>query len=176
VLASSSVPGGFPPVRIPVEIDGRCYEELHVDGGASDEVIFRSFMVTDANRLAGLSGAWAPPRSTLYVISNGKVYADPSCVKPRILPQLNASFRSLIYGKTRDEFYRIYLNCLETGVDFRLAAIPQDLQIVSTGSLRIDPEDQQRIIQAGYRLGRTAPSGEGWRGVPPRAHPPRPAP
>src|SRR5262249_45322760 len=76
VLASSSVPGGFPPVRIPVEIDGRCYEELHVDGGASDEVIFRSFMVTDANRLAGLSGAWAPPGSTLYVISNGKIYAD----------------------------------------------------------------------------------------------------
>ena len=39
------------------------------------------------------------------------------------------SFRSIIYGKTRDELYRIYLNCLETGVDFHLTAVPQNFKL-----------------------------------------------
>jgi hypothetical protein len=165
VLASCSVPGAFPPVRIPVQIDGRWYEELHADGGANDGIIFRSFMVSDLNRVNGLSGAWAPPGSTLYVISNGKLYADPKCVKPRILSELEATARSLMYGKTRDELYRIYLNCLETGMNFRLAAIPQDLQI-GTASLDLSREDQTTIVAAGFEMGRVAPNGPGWRDLP----------
>jgi predicted acylesterase/phospholipase RssA len=35
LLASSSIPGSFPPVYIEVETpDGRKYNEIHVDGGA----------------------------------------------------------------------------------------------------------------------------------------------
>ena len=33
ILASSSIPGAFPPVMIKVEIDGVSYDEMHVDGG-----------------------------------------------------------------------------------------------------------------------------------------------
>jgi hypothetical protein len=167
VLASCSVPGGFPPVRIPVEIDGRWYDELHVDGGANDGVIFRSFMVSDLNRSAGRPGAWAPTGSTLYVINNGKIYADTKCARPWIGDMLDAAARSLLYGKSRDEFYRIYLNCLETGVDFRLASIPQDLSIGGgSGALNVPREEQRRIVSAGYQLGRVAPAGEGWRDLP----------
>ena len=164
--ASSSVPGAFPPVRIPVEVNGKKYEELHVDGGASDEVIFRPFMVSDLNRRAGRPGAVAPPGSTLYIISNGKLYADPKCVKPRILPQIKASVRSMIYGKGRDEFYRIYLNCLETGVDFRLTAIPDDLPL-GHDSMRLTPEEQHLLVETGEKIGRVVPNGQGWRDLPP---------
>ena len=80
---------------------------------------------------------------TLYVINNGKVYADPSCVAPRIPAEVNASFRSVLYGKGRDEFYRIYFNCLETGVQFRMAAVPQDVPL-GLASLRIDRADIDR--------------------------------
>jgi hypothetical protein len=170
VLASGSVPGGFPPVRIPVEIDGKCYEEMHVDGGVSDEVIFRSFMVSDLNRTNGRPGAWAPPGSSLYIINNSKLYATPSCVKPLIVPELSATYRSIIYGKGRDEFYRIYLNCLETGVDFRLTSIPEDTKI-GTASLRLEEEDQRTLVEVGLRLGRAAPNGEGWRTLPPGTDP-----
>lgn len=167
VLASSSVPGAFPPVKIAVEIDGRTYEELHVDGGVSDEVIFRAFMVADLNRLAGIPGAIAPAGSVLYVVNNGKMYAEPSCVEPRVIPMLNASFRSVVYGKTRDELYRIYLNCLETGVGFRHTAIPQDLQLGDTSALGISREDQEKIYAAGVGIGRTAGAGDHWRDLPP---------
>ena len=33
-----------------------------------------------------------------------------------------------IGGKTRDELYRIYLNCLQTGMDFRLTAVPREMR------------------------------------------------
>src|SRR5205823_12444069 len=124
------------PVSIPVEIDGRWYEELHVDGGVNDEVIFRAFMVADLNRAAGRPGAVAPPGSALYVICNGKLYAERRCVPRRILPLFRASGRSIVYGKTRDELYRIYLNCLETGVAFRLAAVGQALPLSNEGSIQ----------------------------------------
>src|SRR5262249_17439267 len=35
LTASASVPGVFPPVMIEVEKDGKKYQEMHVDGGAS---------------------------------------------------------------------------------------------------------------------------------------------
>jgi hypothetical protein len=172
ILASSSIPGAFPPVRIPVEIDGRHYEELHVDGGVSDEVIFRAFMVADLNRMNGGGGWWAPPGSTLYVVSNGKLYADPECVSPvRVLRLVRASFRSVIYGKMRDELYRIYLNCLETGVDFRLTAIPQHVRVSTSGSLQLPRDDQQRLFAVGRRIGTAGGGCPVWRDLPPGTDP-----
>jgi hypothetical protein len=172
VLASMAIPGALPPVRIPVEIDGRHYEELHVDGGVSDEVIFRAFMVGDLNRARGVPGAHAPPGSMLYVITNGKLYAEPGCVRPKIVPALAASYRSIIYGKSRDELYRIYLNCLETGVGFRLASVSQDLTFDgSEGALALTKADQWRLHAEGVRLGARASTGEEWRDLPPGTDP-----
>lgn len=168
ILASSSIPGAFPPVHIPVEIDGKVYEELHVDGGVSDEVIFRAFMVADLNRMHGGTGAWSPPGSTLYVVSNGKLYADPECINPvRVVRLVRASFRSVIYGKMRDELYRIYLNCLETGVDFRLTAIPQDMKLSTSGSLQLPRDDQQKLFETGRKMGKVPGCCPVWRDLAP---------
>jgi hypothetical protein len=158
-------------VRIKVEIDGRQYEELHVDGGASDEVIFRAFMVGDLNRRVGAPGALAPPGSVLYVVSNGKLFIEPKCIRPRLTDMLGAASRSILYAKARDELYRIYLNCLETGVDFRLVAVPDDFSVSAPGTLGPSPEDQARLYQIGTRYGAHPGTGEGWRDVPPGTDP-----
>jgi hypothetical protein len=172
ILATSSIPGVFPPVRIEVEINGCRYDELHVDGGASDEVIFRAFMVADLNRAAGMPGAYAPAGSRLYVISNGKLYADPKCVRPHLTNTVSAAARSIIYGKTRDEMYRIYWNCLESGMEFRLTAVPQDFRLQRSGGLTVTPEDQHRLFDEGRRIGvRTTMAGDGWRDLPPGTDP-----
>ena len=34
LLASASIPAAFPPVMFDVEVNGRSYQEMHVDGGA----------------------------------------------------------------------------------------------------------------------------------------------
>lgn len=166
LLASASVPLAFPPVRIPVEVDGCRYEELHVDGAASDEVIFRPFMVSDLNRANGVAGAVAPAGSVLYVLVNGKIYADPSCVPQRIFPLVSASFASVRYGKSRDELYRIYLNCLETGVSFRSTAIPQDVRIEGDGPLGVSDASQQEFVRVGMAVGRRPGLAPEWRDLP----------
>lgn len=166
LLASASVPVAFPPVRIPVEVDGRCYEELHVDGGASDEVIFRPFMVTDLNRANGVPGGVAPAGSVLYLINNGKLYADPSCVRPNLFSLLNATAFSIIYGKTRDEHYRIYLNCLETGVLFRSTAIAREVPVGAAGALGVDEASQREFYRLGVEAGRVPGQAPGWRDLP----------
>ena len=38
ILASASVPGVFPPVRISVEVGNVHYDELHVDGGVANQL------------------------------------------------------------------------------------------------------------------------------------------
>src|SRR5690606_18327346 len=36
--ASASIPGAFPPVMLDVTVDGKRYEEMHVDGGATTQM------------------------------------------------------------------------------------------------------------------------------------------
>src|SRR6185503_6467152 len=38
LLASAAIPGAFPPTLVDVEADGKRYQEMHVDGGASSQV------------------------------------------------------------------------------------------------------------------------------------------
>jgi hypothetical protein len=38
MLASAAIPGAFPPVMFDVEANGKTYEEMHVDGGATTQV------------------------------------------------------------------------------------------------------------------------------------------
>jgi hypothetical protein len=170
ILASGSIPGVFPPARIDVEIDGRCYEELHVDGGVNDEVVFRPFMVAALNRARGVPGAVAPPGSTLYVVNNGKLYVAPTCVKTRVLPELSVAARATFYAKARDEHYRIYLNCLETGVEFRTTAVPQEMEI-GTEALKLTVAEQHRLYDTGRGIGLVTPTGAGWQDLPPGTDP-----
>ena len=170
ILASSSIPLALPPVKIHLEIDGVGYDELHVDGGVCDEVIFRSFMVGDRNRAAGLPGALAPQGSTLHIINNGKLFADPGCVKG-FFDIVSASLEGILYHKSRDELHRIYLTCLQTGVEFRSTEVPRNLDI-SGGTLNLSPEEQKLLYETGRRFGPAAMNGgEGWRDVPPGGDP-----
>jgi hypothetical protein len=165
ILASSAVPGALPPVQIPVEIDGHAYQEIHVDGGVSDKVFFRAFMVGALNQVAGVPGTWAPPGSTLYVINNDRLYAEPSCVRG-LFSALSAAVGDIYSNKSRDELFRIYLNCLQTGLAFRVTAVPQDIS-VGRDALRLAVEDQQKLYEAGRRAGQAGPDGSGWRATPP---------
>jgi hypothetical protein len=165
VLASASVPGVLPAVKLSVEMDGVCYDELHGDGASSDGAFFRPYMVGDRNRLAGINAALAPPGSTLHVIINGKAYSQTTCVRS-IVDRFKAAADSVLSNKRRDELYRIFFNCLQTGVAYRQTELPRELDITA-GILEVTPEQQQRLFEVGYRIGRGAPGGEGWRDFPP---------
>ena len=73
MLASVSIPGVFPPVYFDVEIDGRKYDEMHVDGGVVMEVfgyglsLFQNPSIADRSRVETCS---------IYVIQNSKLATE----------------------------------------------------------------------------------------------------
>ena len=64
LLASSSIPGAFPPVLIDVEANGKRFQEMHVDGGVGGQ-----FFVAPAALMASTS-SFRIPATQLYVVVN----------------------------------------------------------------------------------------------------------
>ena len=70
LLASSAIPGPFPPVYIEVEANGRRFLEMHVDGGVNGPM----YVAPDSYLFPGADKRL--PMSQLYVFLNGKVRPD----------------------------------------------------------------------------------------------------
>src|SRR5260370_5399094 len=74
MLASTAIPGIFPPVMIDVEVDGKRYQEMHVDGGVMTQVFLSP--PTLVHELNDPTGPYARKQHA-YVIRNGRV--EPRC-------------------------------------------------------------------------------------------------
>jgi len=70
MVASASVPVAFPPVYITVELDGKRYDEMHVDGGAFTRVFLWGGGFTVALASQELGNESLNRRARLYVIRN----------------------------------------------------------------------------------------------------------
>ena len=82
ILASASIPGAFPPVNISVTVDGKPYNEMHVDGGVTRQV----FLYPPSYRPKAVDKAigWKPKR-TVYIIRNNKIQPEYAEVKPKLI-------------------------------------------------------------------------------------------
>ena len=159
LVASASVPGVFPPVNIKVNADGRVYDEIHVDGGTSNQAfLFPSqFSILSASKAAGVKR-----NRTLYVIRNGKVSPQYSVVKPKLASIVGKSISSLIKTQGIGDLYRMYANAQRDGMAFRAIWIPENFT-------KVEPEPFDRaymnsLFQVGYQMGR---QGIPWSSVPP---------
>jgi predicted acylesterase/phospholipase RssA len=161
LLASAAIPAFFPPVEVPIEVDGRPLVERHVDGGVTQNVFFRPPQVPPEFRTR-------PPAeflfgSDLYVVVAGKLYADPEVVRPKVLKIAAGSVSSLIYAQTRVELVKLYTTTMITGMNYHLAAIPQDFA-APTDSTTFEPSAMERLFEEGRRQALT---GTAWRSCPP---------
>src|ERR1019366_3467109 len=139
LLASATLPGVFAPVRIQVQVGGKNYDELHVDGGVTRQVFIAPslFSLSSGNRRAATT-------RRLYVIRNGKIDPEWQSVSENVL---SITQRSIA---TRD------------GIDFNLASIPSDFSDVSA-----EPFDQRymnALFDRGYDL---ASRNYSWMKAPP---------
>jgi predicted acylesterase/phospholipase RssA len=160
-LASAAIPAFFPPVEIPVEVDGRRLVERHIDGGTTQNLFFRPPYIPleyrhrpPADYLAG---------TDLYVIVAGKLYADPEQVSPKVLKIASASVSTLIYAETRVELLRLYTASMLTGMNYHQASIPQDFP-APKDSAEFNPEAMSRLFEEGRR---EVLLGKAWRSSPP---------
>jgi predicted acylesterase/phospholipase RssA len=159
LVASSSIPGVFPPVNIKVVADGKSYDEMHVDGGTSNQAfLFPSqFSVREAVSKSGLKRNW-----TLYVIRNGKISPEYSAVKPRLMAIVGKSISSLIKTQGIGDLYRMYSNAQRDGMKFNAIWIPESFTKVEPQPF--DRTFMNELFHVGLEMGRN--------GIPWAKHPP----
>ena len=148
LLASASVPGGFPPVLIDVEAQGKRFQEMHVDGGLGGQ-----FFVAPLQLTASTSD-YRLPATQLYTIVNTNMQREFEVVDrfaPKILTQ---SITMAVPVDTRLMLDRTYVVAKRSGVGFNVATIPASFNAPSRGPF--DSDYMGALFQTGYEQGRSA--------------------
>lgn len=158
ILASAAIPGAFPPVRIPVTVNGKRYEELHVDGGTTREV----FVLPVQAPFSAFDKLYPrPPDRRVYVIKNGKITPEYEIVEPKTLTIAARSISTLIKSQNWGELYRIRRMAADDNVAFNFLSIPESFSFTTTEIY--DPKYQRAL----FEIGREAGLAHDWLDAPP---------
>lgn len=158
MLASASIPGAFPPVYFNVEVEGKKYDEMHVDGGVITEVfgygpsLFENPAVED--KLAHAC--------RIYVIRNGKLATEPQQVPRKGLKIAARSIDTLMKTHSWQDMYRLYFIAHRNNVEFNYVSIPDNY--VFSGKEMFDEKEMKKMFDTGFEM---AKSGYKWNNVPP---------
>ncbi len=164
MLASSAIGGAFPPVYIPVEADGQRYDEMHVDGGTSNQVFLypAALDMRDASEQAGVQR-----KREVFVIRNARISPQWEAVEPRFGQIAVRSVATLIKTQGIGDLFRIYVGARRDGMAYHLASIPDDFQAESRS--QFDPVYMRQLFDFAYELAR---NGYPWVREPPGFAPP----
>ena len=158
LLASASIPGAFPPVRIKVRAEGRTYEELHVDGGVTQQV----FVPPPSLAARDLAAATKPSTRRLFIIRNGKISPEWEAVEGDVFSISRRSVFTLVKNQSIGDLFRIYATAQSEGTDFNLAAISSGFSV--RWAEPFDQSYMQVLYEEGYRSGF---QGYRWMKAPP---------
>jgi len=164
MIASASIPAGFPPTMIDVEVDGKRYQEMHVDGGIMAQV----FAYPAAIRVKEQAAAAGFTRERrLYVIRNARLDPDWAHVERSTMSIAGRAVASLIHTQGIGDLFRIYATAQRDGVDFNLTFIPSSFNFPHKEEF--DNEYMRQLYAVGYDQ---AVKGVPWAKVPPYFSPP----
>lgn len=150
IKASSAIPGAFPPVKIPVVVDGKSYDELHVDGGTTREVFVSPINVPFSTYDALYSKR---PIRRLYVVKNGKAVPEQTVVQAKTLDIATRSIATLIKSQNIGEVYRIWRMSRDNGADFNFIAVPPSFSVEAKEAF--DPVYLEALFETGREIGRS---------------------
>ena len=160
MVASAAIPGAFPPMMIDVEVNGRKYQEMHVDGGATAQVFVYppGINVREFQKTAGTTDR----KRTLYIIRNSRIDADWAQVERKTLKVMGRAVSSLIQSQGRGDLYSIYVLTQRDGLDYNLAFIPKDFN--APHPAEFDRAYMNTLFNRGYAM---AEKGYDWQKQPP---------
>jgi hypothetical protein len=159
MIASASIPGGLPPVMINVQVDGKHYQEMHVDGGTMAQV-FAYPSAISAKEMAAATGF--SRERTLYVIRNARLDPDWAQVQRSTMSIAGRAVASLIQQQGIGDLYRIYATSQRDGVDFNLGFIPSTFD--EPHKEEFDNTYMRALYDVGYAM---ALKGFPWQKLPP---------
>lgn len=159
IIASTAIPGGFPPVMIDVEVDGKKYQEMHVDGGTVAQV----FVYPPAVKLNALAKQQDASRErNLYIIRNSRLDPEWSNTKRQVISISKRAIGSLIHTQGIGDLYRIYVTAKRDGVAYNLAHIPADFD--EEHRMEFDTKYMRALYNLAYEQ---SVNGYKWKTAPP---------
>jgi len=149
ILASSAIPGVFPPVYFDVEVDSKHYEEMHVDGGTTKQVFFLYDVLQGfENALKEKKIDLARIKYKIYVIRNG--YIDPIWkeVPDKLLSIAERAIDTMTNAQGLGDIYQLYdFTRMDKG-DFNLAYIPS--AHISRAKELFDRDEMRSLFDLGF--------------------------
>lgn len=159
MIASASIPAGFPPTMIDVEAGGKRYQEMHVDGGTVAQVFLYppTINVGAQDRAVGFSR-----ERKAYIIRNARLDPDWANVERSTMTIAGRAIASLIHTQGIGDLFRIYTTTQRDGVDFNLTFIPASFNFPHKEEF--DNEYMRKLYDTGYEQG---VKGVRWAKTPP---------
>ncbi len=160
LLASASIPGAFPPIRIAVNAGGDVLHEQHVDGGTTKQVFLlpgQLMLKTAVDKRYQVN-----PRRRLYIIRNGRIEPEYKVVESNTLSIAQRSISTLIKNQGIGDLYQLYALARRNGISYNLAFIPVSFPDTSTEPF--DKKYMQSLYDLGFEKGK---AGYKWTKTPP---------
>ena len=130
LLASAAIPGAFPPVMIDVMADGKHYQEMHVDGGATSELFLYPSSLSVMALKEGVVSRYKNRQA--YIIRNARLDSEWRQIERNTLSIMGRAVDQLIQTQGGGDIYRTYLVTQRDGVGFNLAYIGPDFKATHT--------------------------------------------
>ena len=153
--ASAAIPGAFQPVLIDIELDGKKYQELHVDGGA----IAQLFLYPPS---IDLSASNIKRERRAYIIRNARLDPDYAMAERRTITIAGRAIATMLAASGVNDVLRTYFVSQRDKVDYNLTYIGRDFDFPKKG------EFDQAYMNALYEYGvREIVEGRAWHKHPP---------
>ncbi|WP_232628770.1 patatin-like phospholipase family protein [Methylobacterium sp. Leaf118] len=146
VLASTAVPGVFPPVLIPATSGDKTFEEMHDDGGAMSP-----YFLAPAAAVSGEAGLRLPARK-VYLVINNRLDPEFQMAGRSTLSVLGRTMSAAIKAQTRAALALTRAYAQRTDLDLRIAQI--DGRFGKTSEKPFDQPYMQALFAHGQSLGR----------------------
>jgi patatin-like phospholipase len=147
LLATSAIPGLFPPVLIDVEANGRRFSEMHMDGGLAATL----YIAPDSMLLA--SSSLRLPASQITLILNSKLMTEFEVTERSLVGVLGRSLSVGVKRATRSAAILIDAAARRGGTEFNVAYVDNAFDHPSRGMF--DPEYMNALFEAGRQQGRS---------------------
>jgi Patatin-like phospholipase len=166
ILASTAIPGVFPPVMIDVEVDGKPYQEMHVDGAVMRQVFLFPLRV---ERVSSGQSRIDDRERHLYIIRNGRIDPQWGSTERRTTAVARRALDALVDREAVDDMYRIQSLARRDGADLNIAFI--DSRFTYPHRRLFADDYMQHLFEYSYQLGA---SGYPWRKLLPDGGSPSP--
>ena len=163
LLASAAIPAAFPPTMIEVTLDGKTYQEMHVDGGAFAQAFLYPPALT-AKRRQRMRAGLPVSEARAFIIRNGRLDPEWARVERRTLGIAGRAISTMIAAASVNDMIRIYNTTQRDGIAYNLAYMGRDFNEVLPEPF--DPGYMRELFDYAYRQSR---HGYPWVTKPPTA-------